>query len=72
MTTEQMLLTAISALAGAFVWLGRLFVADLMRQRDIAQAGWRESTAATDRLAAAIEARNARDRDSHRTGEVRS
>lgn len=61
MTTEQMLIAAISGLAGTIVWLGKLFISDLMKQRDLAQAGWRESTAATDRLAAALEARNRRD-----------
>lgn len=66
MTTEQMLIAAISALSGTLVYVGRLFIADLMKQRDIAQAGWRELTTAVDRLSAGVEARNVRDREQHR------
>lgn len=56
---------AIGTLAGVIGYLGR----DLIRQRDAAITGWRESTEAvtrmareTARIARALEARNRRDR----------
>lgn len=54
-------------LAVAALWRDHLRAdADDRVQRDIAIAGWREQTAATNRLAAAIEKRNARDAQTHR------
>ena len=70
MTTEQMLVAAISALAGTIVWLGRMFIGDLMRQRDLAIAGWQAADANVDRLAAALEVRNRRDEQTRREGDA--
>lgn len=61
MPPEPWLLAAISALAGFTAWLIRAYIGDLQKQRDAAITGWREQTIATNRLAAAVEARNRRD-----------
>lgn len=61
------LLGPYGALVGAIViifWAGRqlsTFIADLRTQRDLALTGWREQTAATNAVAAAIESRNRAD-----------
>lgn len=59
------LLAAIGALASVIAYLGH----DLIKQRDIATAGWRDATTAVNRLAAALEARNQRDASAHRVGD---
>lgn len=64
-----MLIAAISGLVAAITWLGKLFISDLIKQRDISQTGWIASTAATNRLAAALEARNKRDAETTRTSD---
>jgi hypothetical protein len=64
MPIPDALLGPYAALAGAILiigFLGRLllqYIADLRAQRDLAFAGWKAQTDATNAIAAAIEARN--------------
>lgn len=63
-TVPEQLLGPYAALALAIVLLiigGRIlwwFIKDLATQRDLAQTGWREQTAATRAVADAVEERN--------------
>ena len=59
----------VAALSGAAVVLWRAYasaikerITDLIAQRDLSQRGWIDQTAATNRLAEALEERNRRDR----------
>lgn len=64
MEIPDALLGPYAALAGAILiigFLGRLllqYIADLKSQRDLAFAGWKAQTDATNNVAAAVEARN--------------
>lgn len=67
-----------AALAGAVAVITamykliREFIADLKKQRDIAIDGWQAQTAATNRLAAALEARNVDQARRHRLADEAS
>ena len=67
---ETALIGAISALGATVAYLGRLFISDLMRQRDLALAGWQAADANVDRLAAALEVRNRRDEQTRREADA--
>ncbi len=58
----ELLLAVIGTLGSVIAFLGR----DLIRQRDLALAGWRLQTEANLKLAAAWEARNRRDEKTQR------
>ena len=58
----ELLLAAIATLGSVIAFLGR----DLIKQRDLALAGWRAQTEANLKLAAAWEARNRRDERAQR------
>lgn len=64
--TDPALIAAIGALASVIGYLGR----DLIKQRDLAMAGWKAQTEATNRIAEALEARNRRDAETVRRLDV--
>lgn len=56
------------AFTGRLLWW---FIKDLAKQRDLALDGWREQTAATKAIAAAVEERNRREAEEARLAAAR-
>lgn len=63
--TQPELIAAIGALAGVIAFLGR----DLIKQRDVAMAGWKAQTDANREMADAIREANIEHRERRRLGE---